>query len=163
MDNAARTTGTEFVNQSHGTGISLVHSERRGTAATGSWRLQDIDWTFCFQAQHYGTAFLAVFIILALAIIHWTAHPAQRPFFLYDASISYVSLHGDIVPAAAAVLCPFASLLLSLVVYEFFIYRHENWHITNAMASLAHFLLDASAPSSLWSASRRLPRCVLGD
>ncbi len=142
MDSAARTTNTRFGRHSLKTSMSLMHTERRGTAASGSWRLQDIDWIFCFKAQHYGTALFAVFIIIALGVIHWTAHPAQRPFFLYDANISYVSSHGDTVPAAAAVLCPFASLLISLVLYEFFIYRYENWHITNAMATSVHFFLD---------------------
>lgn len=60
---------------------------------------------------------------------------------LYDASISYIS-GGDTVPASAAVLVPFALLCISLFAYEFFIYRVENWHITNAVATTMHFLLD---------------------
>lgn len=142
VNSEAYTTNTRFGRQSLEASMSLTHTERRGTAAISSWRLKDIDWKFCFRAQHYGTAFFAFFIIVALGIIHWTTHPAHRPFFLYDASISYVSSHGDTVPAAAAVLCPFASLLISLVSYEFFIYRYENWHITNAVATSMHFLLD---------------------
>ena len=122
--------------------LELSSSQTTSVRADSSWRLQDIDWRFCFRAQHYGTAFFAVFIVITLGIVHWAAHPAQRPFFLYDVSISYVSPHGDTVPAAAAVLCPFASLIISLVAFEFFIYKGQNQHITNAAATLAHFLLD---------------------
>ncbi|KAL3150399.1 hypothetical protein ABBQ32_000237 [Trebouxia sp. C0010 RCD-2024] len=122
--------------------ITLAHTERQGTAASGSWRPRDIDWKFCFRAQHYGTPFFALFIILALAVIHWTAKPRSRPFFLYDASISYTS-GGDTVPAAAAVLVPFVLLCISLFAFEFCIYRVENWHITNAVATSMHFLVDA--------------------
>lgn len=132
---------TRFGRHSIEASMSLTHTERRGTAAVASWKIRDIDWRFCFRAQHYGTAFFAFFIIVALGIIHWTAHPATRPYYLYDASISYYS-GGDTVPAAAAVLVPFASLIISLVSYEFFIYRYENWHITNATATAMHFLLD---------------------
>lgn len=121
--------------------MSLAHTERRGTAASGSWRIRDIDWRFCFRSQHYGTAFFALLIIIALGIIHWTAKPKHRPFFLYDASISYIS-GGDTVPAVAAVLVPFALLCISLGAFEFGIYRLENWHITNAVATSMHFLLD---------------------
>ena len=140
---ASRTTSTRLGRHSLEVNPwSLVHTERRGAAVSGSWRIKDIDWSVCFKAQHYGTAFFAVFVLIALAIIHWTAHPAQQPFFLYDASISYLSSHGDTVPAAAAVLCLFASLLIFLVLHDFFIYRNKNWNITNAMATSMHFLLD---------------------
>lgn len=60
--------------------MSLAHTERRGTAASGSWKLRDIDWKFCFRAQHYGTAFFGLFIIIALGLIHWLVKPASRPF-----------------------------------------------------------------------------------
>ena len=60
--------------------MSLAHAERRGTAASGSWKLRDIDWKFCFRAQHYGTAFFGLFIIIALGLIHWLVKPASRPF-----------------------------------------------------------------------------------
>ena len=60
--------------------MSLAHTERRGTAASGSWKLRDIDWKFCFKAQHYGTAFFGLFIIIALGLIHWLVKPASRPF-----------------------------------------------------------------------------------
>ena len=132
---------SRFSRNSIETSLSLTHTERRGTAASGSWHIRDIDWCFCFRSQHYGTAFFALLIIIALGIIHWTAKPRQRPFFIYDASISYIS-GGDTVPAAAAVLVPFALLIISLVSFEFFIYRLENWHITNAVATAMHFLLD---------------------
>ena len=132
---------SRFGRNSFEASLSLSHAERRGKAASGSWRIRDIDWKFCFKAQHYGTAFFAVLIIIALGIIHWTAHPRSRPFFLYDSSISLKSA-GDTVPSAAAVLVPFALLVISLVSFEFFIYRLENWHITNAMATAIHFLLD---------------------
>ena len=60
--------------------LSLTHTERRGTAANASWRVRDIDWKFCFRSQHYGTAFFALMIIIALGVIHWTAKPKSRPF-----------------------------------------------------------------------------------
>ena len=60
--------------------MSLAFTERRGTAASGSWKLRDIDWKFCFRAQHYGTAFFGLFIIIALGLIHWLVKPASRPF-----------------------------------------------------------------------------------
>ena len=53
-----------------------------------SWRLRDIDIKFIFTAQHYGTAVYAIFIIVALAVSHYIMKPKQRPFFVYDASIS---------------------------------------------------------------------------
>ena len=61
---------------------------------------------------------------------------------LYDASISNIS-GGDTVPAAAAVLVPFILLIISLVAFELCIYRIENWHITNGVATVMHFLLDS--------------------
>ena len=220
--------------------VTLTHTERRGKAASGSWKLRDIDWKFCIRAQHYGTAFFGLFIIIALGLIHWTVKPASRPFckqpdassnpksalcskpirksachktvhstvlscaqvpivapvhcnlhsgtnactisacravctnemcrdscrlcsaelivlqlhcrqvadmflfhaVLYDASISNMS-GGDTVPAAAAILVPFILLCISLFAFELGIYRLENWHITNGVATVMHFLLDS--------------------
>ena len=122
--------------------MSLVHAERRGSASSGSWRVRDINWSFAFRAQHYGTAFFSLFILIALALVHYLGQPKRRPFFLYDASISYVS-GGDTVPAAVAVLIPFASLFISLCCYELWVYKLENWHITNAVATIMHFMLDS--------------------
>ena len=144
--------------------LELSSNPTTSVRTRSSWRLQDVDWSFCYRVQHYGTVFFAVFFVITLAIVHWPAHPARRPFFLYDVSISYVSPHGDTVPAAAAVLCPFASLLISLAAYEFFIYKDQNQHITNAMATSAHFLSwIASVPLPPWNASQRSPKCALGD
>lgn len=61
---------------------------------------------------------------------------------LYDASISNISA-GDTVPAAAAVLVPFILLIISLLAFELGVYRIENWHITNGVATVMHFLLDS--------------------
>ena len=71
---------SRFGNRSLEASLGLAHTERQGTAASGSWKLRDIDWKFCFRAQHYGTAFFGIFIILALGLIHWTVKPASRPF-----------------------------------------------------------------------------------
>ncbi len=124
------------------TSLSLAHAERLGTASSGSWRMRDIDWRFAFRAQHYGTPFFTLFIVIALGVIHYTGHSRHRPFFLYDASISYIS-GGDTVPAAVAVIIPFISLFISLCCYEFWIYKLENWHVTNAVATVMHFTLDS--------------------
>ena len=122
--------------------LALAHAERLGSATTGSWKIRDIHWRFVFRAQHYGTLFFTLFIVIALGALHWRARPRSRPFFLYDASVSYESF-GNTVPSAVAVLVPFASLFLSLAVYEFWVYKLENWHITNAVATFLHFLLDS--------------------
>ena len=47
-------------------------------------------------SQAWGTVLVAVFIVIALASVNWAATPVTRPFFTYDATISYinrVSLH----------------------------------------------------------------------
>ena len=75
-----------------------------------------------FAAQHYGTAVTTVAILVALCIVHWTLNPNKRVFFLYDASISYIS-KGDTIPAWAAVVAPLISFLISLLAYEFVIFR----------------------------------------
>ena len=124
------------------TSLALAHAERLGSATTGSWRIRDIHWSFVFRAQHYGTLFFTLFIVIALAALHWRGRPRNRPYFLYDASISYQSF-GNTVPAAVAILVPFASLFISLGVYEFWVYKLENWHITNAAATFLHFVLDS--------------------
>lgn len=124
------------------TSLSLVHAERQGSASSGSWKVQDINWNFAFRTQHYGTAFFSLFILIALALVHYLGQPKHRPFFLYDASISYIS-GGDTVPSAVAVLIPFASLFISLCCYELWVYKLENWHITNAVATIMHFMLDS--------------------
>ena len=124
------------------TSVCLAHAERLGTASSGSWRVKDIDWSFAFRAQHFGSAFFAVFIIVALGLVHYLGKPKHRPFFLYDASIGYIS-GGDTVPATVAVLVPFASLFISLCCYELWVYKLENWHITNAVATIMHFMLDS--------------------
>ena len=123
------------------TNLALAQAPRMGSASSGSWCLRDIDWRFAFAAQHYGTLFFTLFIVIALAILHWRGGPRHRPVFLYDASISYIS-GGDTVPAAVAILVPFASLFISLCCYELWVYRLENWHITNAAATIIHFMLD---------------------
>ena len=75
--------------------VTYIHNihERQGTAASGSWRPRDIDWKFCFRAQHYGTPFFALFIILALAVIHWTAKPRSRPFCKQPAALWHQCLY----------------------------------------------------------------------
>lgn len=121
--------------------LALAHAERLGSATTGSWKVRDIHWGFVFRAQHYGTLFFTMFIVIALACLHWRGRPRNRGYFLYDPSISYQSA-GDTVPSAVAILIPFASLIISLCAYEFWVYKLENWHITNAVATVVHFLLD---------------------
>ena len=59
----------------------------------GSWNPRDIDWRFVIGAQHYGTAFTTLAILIALIVVHWTLTATQRVFFVYDASISYTSHH----------------------------------------------------------------------
>lgn len=124
------------------TSLALAHAERLGSATTGSWKVRDIHWRFVFRSQHYGTLFFTIFIVIALAALHWRGRPRNRPYFLYDASISYESF-GNTVPSAVAILVPFASLFISLGVYEFWVYKLENWHITNAVATFLHFVLDS--------------------
>ncbi|KAL3141624.1 hypothetical protein ABBQ32_004861 [Trebouxia sp. C0010 RCD-2024] len=124
------------------TSLALAHAERLGSATTGSWKVRDIHWGFVFRAQHYGTLFFTLFIVIALASLHWRGKPRNRGYFLYDPSISYQSA-GNTVPSAVAILVPFASLIISLCAYEFWVYKLENWHITNAVATVLHFLLDS--------------------
>lgn len=88
----------------------------------GSWKIRDVDWRFVFAAQHYGTAVVTLAILIALVVVHWTLSSTQRKFFIYDASISYIS-HGDTVPAWVTVVAPMVCLFVSLFAYEFFIYR----------------------------------------
>ncbi|KAK9810660.1 hypothetical protein WJX73_008067 [Symbiochloris irregularis] len=124
--------------------MSAGHSrdlESQLTLPLGSWRLQDIDWGFVFKSQHYGTPLTTIAILIALLVVHWTLTPSKRVFFLYDASISYIS-HGDTIPAWVAVVVPLISLLISLVAYEFVIFRSFNLHITNAVATTVHFFVD---------------------
>jgi membrane-associated phospholipid phosphatase len=107
------------------------------------WRLKDIDWKFVFTAQHYGTIIWGILIAISLAISHWVQKPAIRPFLNYDASISYTNTLGDKVPSAAAVLAPFGILIITLVFYEFIVFRFQNKTITHALATFVHFLADA--------------------
>ncbi|KAK9818365.1 hypothetical protein WJX72_011349 [[Myrmecia] bisecta] len=113
-----------------------------GSSRYRGWKLRDIDVGHVFKSQHYGTMFFAILSLITLAVVHWTATPRFRPYFSYDASISYIA-QKDSVTAAAAVLVPLASLLLSLFIYEFIIYRKRNLEITNACSTTLHFFLDA--------------------
>ena len=67
-----------------------------------------MDWQAVLARQHLGTLGLAAVAVTAVGFVHWAGAPAQRPFFLYDASISYIS-SGNSVSSAAAV-C-FSSIL----------------------------------------------------
>jgi len=107
------------------------------------WRLTDIDWKFVFTSQHYGTIIWGILIAASVGISHWVQKPAIRPFLNYDATISYTNTQGDKVPAAAAVLAPFGILIITLVFYEFFVFRFQNKTITHATATFVHFLADA--------------------
>ena len=106
--------------------VSSMHTSRDLEAALaeplGSWRVRDIDWKYVLGAQHYGTALTTLAILIALIVVHWTLEATQRVFFLYDAAISYVS-HGDTVPACVAVAAPLVCFLISLISYEFVVYR----------------------------------------
>lgn len=123
------------------TDLAIAQAPRLGSASSGSWHVRDIDWRFAITAQHYGTLIFTLGIVIALGILHWRGGPKHRPVFLYDASISYISA-GDTVPASAAALVPFASLFITLCFYELWVYKYENWHITNAVATIIHFMLD---------------------
>ena len=123
------------------TDLAIAQAPRLGSASSGSWRVKDIDWRFAITSQHYGTLIFTLGIVIALGILHWRGGPKHRPVFLYDASISYTS-GGDTVPAAVAALVPFASLFITLCFYELWVYKYENWHITNAVATIIHFMLD---------------------
>ena len=84
--------------------------------------LQHIDWGFVIKSQHYGTAVFTIAYLIILACVHWLADSRRTPIFLYDASIAY-PYKSDTIPAVAAVLVPFALLILSMLAYEFFVYR----------------------------------------
>ena len=84
--------------------------------------LQHIDWGFVIKSQHYGTAVFTIAYLIILACVHWLADSRSTPIFLYDASIAY-PYKSDTIPAVAAVLVPFALLILSMLAYEFFVYR----------------------------------------
>ena len=84
--------------------------------------LQHIDWGFVIKSQHYGTAVFTIAYLIILACVHWLADSRSTPIFLYDASIAY-PYKSDTIPAVAAVLVPFALLIISMLAYEFFVYR----------------------------------------
>lgn len=107
------------------------------------WKLRDIDWKFVFVSQHYGTIIWGILIAIALAISHFVQKPAIRPFLNYDTTISLTNTKGDKVPSAAAVLAPFGILIITLVFYEFIVFRFQNQTITHATATFVHFLADA--------------------
>ena len=100
--------------------------------------LQHIDWGFVIKSQHYGTAVFTIAYLIILACVHWLADSRGRPIFLYDASIAF-PLQDDTIPAVAAVLVPFALLIISMLAYEFFVYRKVGcpdaiascvWHVS---------------------------------
>ena len=86
----------------------------------------------------------------------------RRPFFLYDASISYIS-EGDTVPAAVAVLTPFLSLFVFICCYEFWVFKLVNWHISNAVATVMHFMLDSLCALVTAKHSQRPQNWLLAD
>ena len=101
-----------------------------------------------FAAQHYGTAVTTVGILIALCLVHWLLNPSKRVFFLYDTSISYVS-QGDTIPAWAAVVAPLISIIISLVAYEFIIFRRCAVRLLR--------LSDYQAQGSSWLLMLRVP------
>ena len=105
--------------------------------------LQHIDWGFVIKSQHYGTAVFTIAYLIILACVHWLADSRSTPIFLYDASISY-PYKSDTIPAVAAVLVPFALLIISMLAYEFFVYRK--------VGSLDLCKLRVAQP--VWGASR---------
>jgi hypothetical protein len=49
--------------------------------------------------------------------------PRQRPFSIYDATISYPNDGGDTIPVAVAIIVPFFLIIISLCVGELILFR----------------------------------------
>lgn len=50
------------------------------------------------------------------------ATPRNRPYYIYDASISYPT-HKDTIPVWVSIVVPFVMLLISIIIAEFILMR----------------------------------------
>ncbi|RMZ52981.1 hypothetical protein APUTEX25_001100 [Auxenochlorella protothecoides] len=119
--------------------LSLQISDREETSKVrGDGHLT---WAGVLRAQDWGTIILNVLLIIALIItVRVADEPRQRPFSLYDATISYPH-NPDSIPYWVAVLVPFLCLLISIA-------AGEAWRVggrpgvKRATASILHLVLD---------------------
>lgn len=93
-------------------------------------------------SQLWATFLITLIPIIALGVIHFALKPRQRPFSIYDATISYPNDGGDTIPVAVAIIVPFFLIIISLCVGELILFRQVHRSVTDAVCVIAHFFLD---------------------
>lgn len=112
-----------------------------------SWKLRSIKWGQVWRRQDHANLILTGAFIVAVIIVTYVVEPRNDAWFIYDATISnpVVSIHGfnPSVPNWVAVVIPLLCLILTLVLGEFIYSKRQHHSITDAVAVLIYFFLDA--------------------
>lgn len=85
--------------------------------------------------------------MIAVALVSFIIDPRERDYLVYDATISYPAAakhgFGPTVPDWVAIVIPLCCMLVTLVVGEFVQSREEHRCVTDAVATMVYFILDA--------------------
>lgn len=106
------------------------------------WGWKNVRWGFVLKSQLWASALLTIGPLIGLILCHYSFTPTLRPYFVYDATISY-ALKKDTIPSWVSVVIPLILLIISLLVGEFLLFKPMHRDITNAVSTSVHFFLDA--------------------
>lgn len=112
-----------------------------------SWHWKDIQWKQLWRRQDHASLILTAVLIIAVAIVSFVVDPNDREYVIYDATLSYPATgkHGfsPTVPDWVAIIIPLCLMILTLIVGEFVHSTAEHRCVTDAVATMIYFILDA--------------------
>lgn len=107
------------------------------------WGFRRVKWGTAFGRQDLPNLILTIGVAVALAVIHWTCTQHVTTVFIQDASIALPYEGSPSIPTWVSYVVPAIMLLLTLVVGEIFYTRQLHKSITDAVATIIYFILDA--------------------
>lgn len=101
-----------------------------------------VQWRTVFASQDWGGILVDLLMVVALAITAALLDTADRPFSLYDATISYPYYPDSTIPFWLVGVLPICMMLASLGILELAAARRAGGCPTSAAAAALHWLLD---------------------
>ncbi|GAB4813543.1 hypothetical protein N2152v2_000589 [Parachlorella kessleri] len=115
---------------------------RGGAALERQWNFGAIRWTRVLRYQDWVNLLLTIGFVVGLLVADSAQATYVRPYWIYDATISFPYNADSTIPYWVAVVVPLVLMLISFLVGELLLAQHWHGTISSAVASVVFFTFD---------------------